>query len=615
MKLYLKKHTERYPVEQLQLQLFAQEPSEFCTEPFTGDGTVSSLSRGKRYLTATAKVTYQGKTGFAVNRVLLDRADVRATRRILQRSYYLAALQVLPAAPPWGALSGVRPTKLSTKCLMAGGSEKDAEKLLREVYFVSPERVRLCVDASRHTVEAAKLLDADDLSVYIGIPFCPTRCAYCSFVSQSIERFGEFLPAYLDALLREIAHTGALLKNSGFHIRTLYMGGGTPTTLSSTQMARLLDAINWNFDLSRCLEFTVEGGRPDTLDPEKLRVIKDGGATRISINPQTMSDKVLEAVGRRHTARQTVEAYEQAVQAGFDDINMDLIAGLPADDAASFAGSIRQVLDLNPSNITVHTLALKKGAALFGSRMELPPQEAVAAMLAGACAGFITAFLQTRLKIPSILAGIITNTGLYTVNLAVMGFSSNVSMVKADTMFSLVKPYLGSFYKLIPAAVLTVAVGILLTLFLKTRLGLSIRATGDNAAMVRASSINPAFTITVGLCISGALTALSGGLLAQYQKSSDINVGTGMVTIALASLIIGETLVGKRTMVRRVLGVVFGSCLYRFIVAVALRFNVPAAAMKLVSALIVAIAISMPAIQNRLAFEKRKHAAQKKEAV
>ena len=365
MKLYLKNHTERYPVEQLQLQLFAQEPSEFCTEPFTGDGTVSSLSRGKCYLTATAKVTYQGKTGFAVNRVLLDRADVRATRRILQRSYYLAALQVLPAAPPWGALSGVRPTKLSTKCLMAGGSEKDAEKLLREVYFVSPERARLCVDASRHTVEAAKLLDADDLSVYIGIPFCPTRCAYCSFVSQSIERFGEFLPAYLDALLREIAHTGALLKNSGFHIRTLYMGGGTPTTLSSTQMARLLDAINRNFDLSRCLEFTVEGGRPDTLDFEKLCVIKNGGATRISINPQTMSDKVLEAVGRRNDPG-------------------GKRAPPPADDAAGFADSIRQVLDLNPSNITVHTLALKKGAALFGSRMELPPQEAVAAMLAGA---------------------------------------------------------------------------------------------------------------------------------------------------------------------------------------------------------------------------------------
>ena len=381
MKLYLKNHTERYPVEQLQLQLFAQEPSEFCTEPFTGDGTVSSLSRGKRYLTATAKVTYQGKTGFAVNRVLLDRADVRATRRILQRSYYMAALQVLPAAPPWGALSGVRPTKLSTKCLMAGGSEKDAEKLLREVYFVSPERARLCVDASRHTVEAAKLLDADDLSVYIGIPFCPTRCAYCSFVSQSIERFGEFLPAYLDALLREIAHTGALLKNSGFHIRTLYMGGGTPTTLSSTQMARLLDAINRNFDLSRCLEFTVEGGRPDTLDPQKLCVIKDGGATRISINPQTFSDQVLQNIGRRHTAQDIIDCFAAARAAGHKNINMDLIAGLRLDTVEGFRDTLDQVLKLAPENVTVHTLALKKGARLMMERQGLPSGEETAAML------------------------------------------------------------------------------------------------------------------------------------------------------------------------------------------------------------------------------------------
>lgn len=233
------------------------------------------------------------------------------------------------------------------------------------------------------------------------------------------------------------------------------------------------------------------------------------------------------------------------------------------------------------------------------------------AMLAGAAAGFITAFLQTKLAVPSILAGIITNTGLYTVNLAVMGFSSNVPMLKTKTVFTAAQGILGESapYKLIVAALVTVVVCALLIAFLGTRLGLSIRATGDNPDMVRASSINTAFTITVGLCISGALTALSGGLLAQYQKSCDINVGTGMVTIALASLIIGETLVGKRTMVRRVLGVVFGSCLYRFIVAVALRFNVPAAAMKLVSAIIVAVAISMPAIREKIAFEKRRSAA------
>ena len=208
------------------------------------------------------------------------------------------------------------------------------------------------------------------------------------------------------------------------------------------------------------------------------------------------------------------------------------------------------------------------------------------------------------------MAGIIVNTGLYTINLAVMGFSSTMSLVKTPTIFSMAKgplSFLGGWYKLVIALVIIVLAGAAMLGFLGTRLGLSIRATGDNAAMVRASSINPAFTITVGLCVSGALCALSGGLLAQYQKSCDINVGTGMVTIALASLIIGETLLGKRTMLRRIIGVVFGSCLYRFIVAVALRFNVPAAAMKLVSAIIVAIAISMPAIKEKIAFEQRKH--------
>ena len=221
-----------------------------------------------------------------------------------------------------------------------------------------------------------------------------------------------------------------------------------------------------------------------------------------------------------------------------------------------------------------------------------------AAMIAGACAGFITAFLQTKLKIPSILAGIITNTGLYTVNLAVMGFSSNVSMVKADTMFSLVKPYLGSFYKLIPAAALTVAVGILLTLFLKTRLGLSLRATGDNPDMVRASSINTAFTVTVGLCLSNAMTALSGAVLAQYQKTADINLGTGMVIIGLASLIIGETLMPRGKTWMKALGAILGSILYRFIIAIALRLDLPSECLKLISAVIVALAIGLPAIKS-----------------
>ncbi len=383
MKLYLKGHAERYPVEQLQMQLFGDRPTQFVETPFSGeDGAVSSLHDGKIYRTATAKITLDGKTATAARRIPLTKADVRLTRRILQQSYYLAAVQLLPEAPPWGALSGVRPTKLATKVLLEGGREQDADRMLRDVYFVMPERRRLCLDASRHTLEAARLLAPDDLSLYIGIPFCPTRCAYCSFVSESVERFGEFLPPFLDCLIREIEYTGALLRRSGWHIRSLYIGGGTPTTLSTPQMTRLLDAIGTHFDLSRSLEFTVEGGRPDTLDLAKLRAIRAGGATRISINPQTMSDSVLRAIGRRHTAAETVEAFRMAREAGFDDINMDLIAGLPGDTPASFSETVRQVLALEPSNVTVHTLALKKGADLFQRRVTLPTREDVAQMLA-----------------------------------------------------------------------------------------------------------------------------------------------------------------------------------------------------------------------------------------
>ncbi len=236
-----------------------------------------------------------------------------------------------------------------------------------------------------------------------------------------------------------------------------------------------------------------------------------------------------------------------------------------------------------------------------------------AAMGAGVCSGFITAFLQTRMGIESILAGIIVNTGLYTINIAVMGFASNVNLFGCDTIFSLAKETIGgSFYKIIVVAIVVAAVALILSWFLGTRLGLSIRATGDNPDMVKASSINPGFMITVGLCVANSLTGLSGALLAQYQKSCDINLGTGMVTIALASLIIGESIIGKGSILKRVCGVVFGSCLYRFLVAVALRLNVPAECLKLVSAIIVAVAIAFPYLKKRAAFSRQKSIAIRK---
>ena len=372
MKLTLQGHNDLYAVEQLQLSLFP--------EGVEGEA-VSSLHRGNTWLTASAKITAFGKTAKASRRIKAAEETVRARRRALQQSYYLAATQLLDSLPPWGALAGVRPTKITTKHILEGGSEKSADKLLRDVYFVTDNRRKLALDCTRSTVHAAGLLEEKDISLYIGIPFCPTRCAYCSFVSRTVGKRTELLEPYLQALLREIRLTGELVAKSGCRVRTIYMGGGTPTTLSSRQMALLMDTVRESFDLSHLLEYTVEGGRPDTLDLDKLRVIRTHGADRMSINPQTMVDAVLKQSARPHTAADVLRAYHQAVEAGFDAINMDLIAGLPGDDLAGFQHSLDTVAALRPANITVHTLALKKDADLFQRRQNLPSAEEVTRMV------------------------------------------------------------------------------------------------------------------------------------------------------------------------------------------------------------------------------------------
>jgi len=372
MKLTLIGHDDRYAVEQLQMALF----------PEGTDGEASSsLHRGKIWLTATAKITIDGKTATASRRIKAADETVRLRRRALQQSYYLAATQLLPNVPAWGALAGVRPTKITTKHMLEGGTPKSADKLMKDVYYVTDDRRKLAVDCSISTVNAAKLLEPSDLSLYVGIPFCPTRCTYCSFVSRTIGKKTELLNPYLEALLKELEITGKLLADSGKKVRTIYIGGGTPTTLTTPQMAYLLDAIRDSFDLSRCIEFTVEGGRPDTLDAEKLCTIYNHGADRMSINPQTMEDHVLRACGRPHKAADVVRAYGEAVDAGFKAINMDLIAGLPQDNFDGFKRSLDSVAALNPANITVHTLALKKGADLFEKREGLSSAEAVTAMV------------------------------------------------------------------------------------------------------------------------------------------------------------------------------------------------------------------------------------------
>ena len=372
MKLTLTGHDDRYAVEQLQMALFPEG---------TEGEAISSLHRGNIWLTATAKITLNGRTASASRRIKAADETVRLRRRALQQSYYLAATQLLPAIPAWGALAGVRPTKITTKHMLEGGTPKSADKLMKDVYYVTGDRRRLAVDCSISTVNAANLLQSQDVSLYVGIPFCPTRCTYCSFVSRTIGKKTELLNPYLTALQKEIEITGKLLAQSGKTLRTIYIGGGTPTTLSTPQMAYLLDSIRDSFDLSRCIEFTVEGGRPDTLDAEKLRTIREHGADRMSINPQTMEDHVLRACGRPHKAADVIRAYKEAMDAGFKAINMDLIAGLPQDSFDGFKRSLDTVAALNPANITVHTLALKKGADLFEKREGLSTAEEVTAMV------------------------------------------------------------------------------------------------------------------------------------------------------------------------------------------------------------------------------------------
>ena len=256
------------------------------------------------------------------------------------------------------------------------------------------------------------------------------------------------------------------------------------------------------------------------------------------------------------------------------------------------------------------TFVLGSAVSAVFSAAGKPVLGLVLAFFAGCAAGFVTAFLHTRMKVQAILAGIITMTGLYTINLWTMGNRADLPLLKADTVFTRAAALLGSEWsKLIVCAAITIAAAAAMALFLKTQIGLSIRATGDNRDMVSASSIDPAFTITVGLCLANAMTGLAGAMAAQYNTFADVNGGTGMVVLALAALVIGETLIGKGGMVRRVAGVILGSIIYRLLYAAALRCQVPADYMKLVSAVIVAAAIAAPEVRRWAAFQRRKAAA------
>lgn len=389
MELFLFDNDCKYAVEQIMLMLFPEERPVYPDSPSGADRAEVRLFRGRARDTAVCRLycggaEYTGRAAAGRARYTDPLEQKRLEQRIIKLSFYRAGIQALGEKPVWGALSGIRPGKLMSRLLEQGKSDAAASREFMRLYDASPERTRLCLDTAHAGLAAAASLRQRDVCLYVGIPFCPTRCAYCSFVSQAVEKSMRLIEPFFDALLLDVEATGRAAAENGLHPVSVYFGGGTPTTLSAGQLDRLCSALERSFDLSGLREFTVEAGRPDTITADRLDTLRTHGVTRISVNPQTMSDRVLEAIGRRHTAQDVLDALDLVRAAGGFEVNMDLIAGLPEDTPEGFEDTLRQVLGLAPENVTVHTLSLKKGSRITLEGTALPTPRQVGQMLDGA---------------------------------------------------------------------------------------------------------------------------------------------------------------------------------------------------------------------------------------
>ena len=385
MKLELRGHDERYVVEQSLMNLFpGEKPVYGPIGPGEDNWAVITVDDAPGLCRVTVELSHQGKTASQHLDAPLSGTAFQQEgqrRHAIGRCFFLAARAVTGDTPPWGMLTGVRPDKPATWALAEGRAPEDVRAMLEQAYFVTPDRAALAVETGAAALAVSRDLAPRDIAVYVGIPFCPTRCAYCSFVSQSVEKSFALVEPYVDALVAEIRAGGEMVRRAGLRVRSFYMGGGTPTTLTAGQMDRVLTAWEASFDRDGCREVTVEAGRPDTITADKLAVLQSHGVTRISVNPQTMEDHVLQAIGRRHTAAEIDAAMELVGRYHFPHVNMDLIAGLPADSPEGFCRSLDRCLDYGTDNVTVHTLALKKGSRILLEGLPVPGPEDVAAML------------------------------------------------------------------------------------------------------------------------------------------------------------------------------------------------------------------------------------------
>ena len=304
----------------------------------------------------------ENQTGIT-KRVAVDDTNRKETKNSLKRTLYQLLSEYTGVELPWGNLTGIRPTKIPMALLEEGKSEEEITRYMKETYFTSDEKIKLSIEIAERELELLHKLDYEEgYSLYIGIPFCPTTCLYCSFTSYSMSAWKNRMDDYLSALEKELDYTA--VKFAHKKLNSIYIGGGTPTTLNPKQLDRLIRKIKCSFDLSNLVEFTVEAGRPDSITKEKLMVLRNHDISRISINPQTMKQETLDLIGRHHTVQQTIDSFYLARELGFDNINMDLIVGLPGESLSDVADTMEVIRKLSPDNLTVHSLAIKRAARL-----------------------------------------------------------------------------------------------------------------------------------------------------------------------------------------------------------------------------------------------------------
>lgn len=357
MNLYVKNHTFWFELENVTQLFFPNEKISVFRE-------FDKAEEPYIYSELSDKLTVKVKIGdFSVCKSADASSDKEQNELVTCQMLYKILCDFAAIKQPWGMLTGVRPVKLLRKLSQKYGEQAAKDKLLKD-YFVSEEKLRL---AEQTEVNEKKILDLsrpESFSLYVGVPFCPSRCSYCSFVMSSVERANAMIAPYVELLCEEIKTTAEIANSLGLRLETVYFGGGTPTTLNAEQLNRVIGTVNSSFDMSTCREFTVEAGRPDTIDSEKLYSLKENKVDRISINPQTINDDVLKEIGRKHTAQQFFDAFELARKCGFTNINTDLIAGLPTDTLESFVKSLDAMSVLNAECITVHTLCMKRASTL-----------------------------------------------------------------------------------------------------------------------------------------------------------------------------------------------------------------------------------------------------------